>query len=83
MPTREISRAELKGGGYLALPEGSGPHPGVVVIHEVDGLDDQIQDVTRRSRSICSSTGSAPCMTRDVIGLLVGSVHRGRAPIRG
>ncbi|MDQ0767821.1 carboxymethylenebutenolidase [Pseudarthrobacter defluvii] len=27
--------------GYLAVPEGQGPFPGVVMIHEVFGLDDQ------------------------------------------
>ncbi|MBT2565390.1 dienelactone hydrolase family protein [Arthrobacter sp. ISL-85] len=27
--------------GYLAVPEGPGPFPGVVMIHEVFGLDDQ------------------------------------------
>ena len=29
--------------GYLAVPEGSGPWPGVVVIHEVFGLNDDIR----------------------------------------
>lgn len=28
-------------GGYLAVPEGAGPFPAVVVIHEAFGLDDQ------------------------------------------
>ncbi|HEU0025562.1 MAG TPA: dienelactone hydrolase family protein [Ktedonobacterales bacterium] len=33
---------------YLALPEGVGPFPGVVVIHEYYGLNDNIRDVARR-----------------------------------
>lgn len=33
---------------YLALPEGAGPFPGVVVIHEIYGLNDNIRDVARR-----------------------------------
>jgi dienelactone hydrolase len=35
-------------GGYLALPEGAGPHPAVVVIHEAFGLTDNIREIARR-----------------------------------
>lgn len=34
--------------GYLALPEGEGPFPAVVVIHEILGLNDQIKATARR-----------------------------------
>jgi carboxymethylenebutenolidase len=34
--------------GCLALPEGPGPHPGVVVIHEAYGLNDNIREITAR-----------------------------------
>lgn len=34
--------------GYLARPEGEGPFPGVVVIHEIFGLNENIRDITRR-----------------------------------
>jgi len=33
---------------YYAAPEGSGPFPGVLVIHEAYGLNDNIRDITRR-----------------------------------
>ncbi len=33
---------------YLALPPGEGKFPGVVVIHEAFGLNDNIKDITRR-----------------------------------
>lgn len=33
---------------YLAQPRASGPFPAVIVIHEVFGLNDHIEDVTRR-----------------------------------
>ncbi|MFQ5692542.1 MAG: dienelactone hydrolase family protein, partial [Nitrospinota bacterium] len=33
---------------YLALPGGSGPHPGLLVIEEIFGVNDHIQDVCRR-----------------------------------
>jgi carboxymethylenebutenolidase len=34
--------------GYYAHPEGSGPFPGIVVIHEIFGLNDNIKDITER-----------------------------------
>jgi carboxymethylenebutenolidase len=34
--------------GYLARPEGEGPFPAVVVIHEISGLNDNIRDIARR-----------------------------------
>lgn len=34
--------------GYLALPGGAGKHPGLVVIHEWWGLNDQIKDEARK-----------------------------------
>lgn len=36
---------------YLAEPDGAGPHPSVVVIHEWTGLDDHIQDLANRLAS--------------------------------
>jgi carboxymethylenebutenolidase len=33
---------------YLAIPPGEGPFPGVVVIHEAFGLNDNIRDIARR-----------------------------------
>lgn len=34
--------------GVLARPDGDGPFPGVVVIHEAFGLNDNIRDIARR-----------------------------------
>jgi carboxymethylenebutenolidase len=34
--------------GYLARPDGDGPFPGVVVIHEIFGLNENIRDIARR-----------------------------------
>ncbi len=34
--------------GYLARPEGDGPFPAVVVIHEIFGLNANIKDIARR-----------------------------------
>lgn len=33
---------------YYALPDGGGPFPGVLVIHEAWGLNENIRDITRR-----------------------------------
>ena len=33
---------------YLALPDGSGPFPAVVVIHEIFGLNENIMEIARR-----------------------------------
>ena len=35
-------------GGYLALPEGPGPHPAVVVYMEIFGINSHIREVTER-----------------------------------
>jgi carboxymethylenebutenolidase len=84
METREIDRTELKGGGFLATPDGPGPHPGVVVIHEAYGLTDNIKDITRRfgnegyvalAVDLFTDRNRAVCMTRYMGGLLLGSVN--------
>jgi len=41
-------RTEEMEGGYLAAPDGFGPYPGVVVIHEAYGLNDNIREICRR-----------------------------------
>ena len=85
MRTRELGLTELKGGGYLAEPDGNGPHPGVVVIHEAYGLDDHIKSVTRRfadagyvalAVDLFTDRNRAVCMTRYMVGLLTGRLKR-------
>ncbi len=85
MQTRNIDHGELKGGGYLAAPDDSGPHPAVVVIHEAYGLNDNIKDISRRlaeagyvalAVDLFSDRNRAVCMARYMGGMLVGSVQR-------
>ncbi|HEV2036105.1 MAG TPA: dienelactone hydrolase family protein [Candidatus Dormibacteraeota bacterium] len=93
MKTREIDRSELKGGGYLALPDGNGPHPGVVVIHEAYGLNDNIKDIAGRfaehgyaalAVDLFGGRNKAVCMARFMAGMLAGSVQRfGIADLKG
>lgn len=85
MQTRDIPPNELKGGGYLATPDGSGPHPAVVVIHEAYGLNEHIKDVARRlagagyvtlAVDLFTGRNRAVCMARYMAGALRGSVNR-------
>jgi carboxymethylenebutenolidase len=75
----------LQGGGHLALPDTPGPHPGVVVIHEIFGLNDNIKDIAGRfavqgyaalAVDLFGSRNRAVCMARFMTGMLVGSVDR-------
>jgi carboxymethylenebutenolidase len=84
MPDVDIEAAE--GGsaqlrGYLAVPDGAGPWPGVVVIHEALGLN----DVARRQAdrlaaagylalipNLFSDGGAARCLVGTVRALLAG-----------
>src|SRR5438105_3628353 len=85
MQTREIERNEIKGGGFLALPDGAGPHPGVVVIHEAYGLNDHVKGIAQRFAGadyvalgvdLFADRIRAVCMARYMAGLLTGSVNR-------
>jgi len=85
MITRDVDRGDLKGGEYFALPDGNGPHPGVVVIHEAYGLNENIRDVTRRfadhgyaalAVDLFAGRNRAMCIARYMTGILMGSVQR-------
>jgi len=85
MQTREISTDEIHGGGYLALPDGRAPHPGVVVIHEAYGLNGHIRDISNRlaragyaalAVDLFAGRNRAICMARYMTGMLLGSVNR-------
>jgi carboxymethylenebutenolidase len=43
-----LPRAGVEIPVYLARPQGPGPHPAVIVIHEIFGLHEHIRDVARR-----------------------------------
>jgi len=85
MKTSEIEVGALKGGAYLALPDAPGPHPGVVVIHEAYGLNENIKDIAGRfadngyaalAVDLFTGRNRAICMTRYMTGMLIGSVER-------
>jgi carboxymethylenebutenolidase len=85
MKTSAIDPKVLRGGGYLAFPDSSGPHPGVVVIHEIFGLNENIKDIAGRfadqgyaalAVDLFGGRNRAICMARIMTGMLVGSVDR-------
>ncbi len=72
---------------YLARPEGEGPFPAIVVIHEAYGLNENIRDITRRFANegyaalgvdLFAGRNRAVCMFRLMSGMLLNSLnHRG------
>ena len=73
--------------GYLAQPEGPGPFPGVIVIHEAFGLNENIRDISRRFAGegyaalgvdLFYGRNRAVCMFRFMGGMLFNSLeHQG------
>ena len=69
--------------GYLARPEGEGPFPAIVVIHEAYGLNENIKDITRRfadqgyialAVDLFAGRNRAVCMVRVMSSLLLNSL---------
>jgi carboxymethylenebutenolidase len=65
---------------YYARPEGTGPFPGVVIIHEIFGLNENIKDIARRfarkgyaalAVDLFANRNRALCMSRVMYGMLV------------
>jgi carboxymethylenebutenolidase len=76
-------RTEALEDSYLAFPDGAGPHPGVVVIHEASGLNDHIRDVCRRFAErgyaalgvdLFGGRNRVVCMARMFIGGMAGKL---------
>ncbi len=75
------------GSSYLAIPDGPGPHPGLVVVHEAFGLNDNIRDICRRFAEegyaalgvdLFDGRNRAICMARMMAGAMAGNLeHRG------
>src|SRR6266581_9298064 len=70
--------------GYLARPEGDGPFPGIVVIHEIFGLNENMKDISRRFAAqgyvalavdLFAGRNRAICMFRFMAGLLLTPLH--------
>jgi carboxymethylenebutenolidase len=76
-----VQRANAKGvmDSFFAKPDGEGPFPGVIVIHEIFGLNDNIRQITREfaeqgyaalAVDLFSNRNRAICMTQIFYGML-------------
>lgn len=81
--TDEIAAGPLR--AYVARPDSPGPHPGVLVIHELFGLNDDMRRIARRfaengyvalAPSLLSHGNKALCLTRVMTDMARG--NRGR-----
>jgi carboxymethylenebutenolidase len=77
--------------GCLALPETPAPHPAVVVIHEVYGLNDNIREITGRLAAegyaslavdLFSGRSRVVCMARFLGGALTGHLSHALTDLR-
>src|SRR5947208_9832816 len=69
--------------GYLARPDGGEPFPGIVVIHEAYGLNENMKDITRRfagqgyvalAVDLFTGRNRAVCMARAFYGMVFNSL---------
>ena len=75
-------RTESLDAAYLALPDGAGPHPGIVVVHEAFGLNDNIRGICRRLAAegyaalgvdLFQGRNRAACMARMFLGAMTAN----------
>lgn len=72
--------------GYYVFPEGAGPFPGVIVIHEAFGLNDNIKGIARRfaeagyaalAVDLFTGRNRVVCMFRFFGGMVFNSLEHG------
>ena len=77
-------RTESLDTSYLALPDGTGPHPGIVVVHEAFGLNGNIRDICGRFAAegyaalgvdLFQGRNHAICMARRFAGAMAGNLN--------
>ncbi len=76
-------RTESLDTAYLALPDGVAPYPGVVVVHEASGLNDNIRGICQRLAAegyaalgvdLFEGRNRAVCMARMFAGGMAGNL---------
>jgi carboxymethylenebutenolidase len=76
-----VPRANAKGAmdSFFAKPEGAGPFPGVIVIHEIFGLNDNMRQITQQfaeqgyaalTVDLFSNRNRAICMMQIIYGVM-------------
>ena len=82
-------RTESLADSFCALPDGVGPHPGLVVIHEAYGLNDNIRDICCRFAEqgyvafgvdLFAQRNRIVCMARMFAGSLTGNLDHFGVP---
>jgi carboxymethylenebutenolidase len=82
-------KTESAPNSYLSVPLGIGPYPGVVVVHEAFGLNDNIRDICRRFSEqgyaalgvdLFDGHNRAVCMARMFVGGLAGNLDHFGVP---
>jgi carboxymethylenebutenolidase len=82
-------KAESLDTSYLTLPDRAGPFPGVVVIHEASGLNDNIRDICGRFAQegyaalgvdLFEGRNRAVCMARMFVGAMAGNLDHYGVP---
>ena len=82
-------KAESLDSSYLALPDGAGSFPGVVVVHEASGLNDNIRDICSRFAAegyaalgvdLFGGRNRAVCMARMFAGAMAGNLDHYGVP---
>jgi len=77
-------RTESLDTSYLALPDGTGLHPGIVVVHEAFGLNGNIRDICGRFAAegyaalgvdLFQGRNHAICMARMFAGAMAGNLN--------
>jgi carboxymethylenebutenolidase len=76
--------------GYMVSPDGEGPFPGVVIIHEIFGLTENIKDITRRFAAVgytafavdlFAGQNRTICMFRSMSQMLLSPLNNGNLNI--
>ena len=71
---------------YLAIPEGSGPFPGLIVIHELPAISENIRDIARRfahqgyaalAVDLMSQASQVMCMMRVMNAMMIKPLKNG------